>query len=79
MSRIAADVSMPSSVLIGLRLTSTGNSRPSLWRAKSSSPAPIAPELGVRGEALAVRDVRRRGSRSGSSISTCWPISSSRL
>ena len=41
MSRIAADTSMPSSVSIGLRLISTGNSLPSLRRPKSSSPDPI--------------------------------------
>jgi hypothetical protein len=41
MSRTAAETSKPSLVSSGLRLISTGNSRPSRRSPYSSSPAPI--------------------------------------
>ena len=78
MSRIAADTSTPSSVSIGLRLISTGNSLPSLRRPKSSNPDPIGRTRGSAKNPPRWPTCRPR-KRSGTNVSTGIPRRFSRV
>ena len=77
MSRMALDTSVPPSVFSGLRLISTGNSVPSLRSPNSSSPSPSPAAAGRRSSRRGAGCAARK--RSGTSISTHWPTSSSRV
>ena len=76
-SRTAAETRMPSSVSMADREISAGKVVPSRRRPASSIPAPIG-----RGRGSATYPARWPGwmsrTASGTSISTGWPISSSR-
>src|SRR5437899_8289340 len=77
-SRMALKTRMPSLLLKGLRLISTGNSVPSLWRPKSSMPEPIMRKRGALAYcSRCPRWFPRK--RSGMRFSTVLPSSSSRL
>ena len=75
-SRMALVTRTPSSVSSGLKLISTGNSVPSLRRPKSSRPEPMPRTRGSAKYAVRFPGWRPR-KRSGISISTPWPSSSS--
>ena len=77
MSRMALIARVPSSVSNGLRLTSSGNSVPSLCRPSNSSPAPIARARGCAKKIFSLPACMPR-KRSGMSISILCPSSSSR-